>query len=275
MAFRDILVHADNAASAGNRLETAARLALAHGAHLVALHIRHRPFIPADVMATGVADTLIQLQREQQNQQAEETKSLVCETATRVGINIEWRDTEGDIDETLMLHGYYGDLIVTGRADGPLDLNQPFQPDAGKVVIAAGRPVLILPRDKPVTTCGETILIAWKASAHAARAIADAMPMLQKARSVTLLEVNDKNTRRLAGAEMATHLSRHGVKVMVESFSAPESEAGPLVIDRAADLGADLIVMGGYGYPRMWETVFGGVTRHVLENQFLPVLMSH
>lgn len=274
--LRDILVHADNTPQSSERLNYAAGLAALHQAHLTALHIRHPPFIPADVMGTGVAETVLQMQRAAQQGRAEETKKLVDATAQRNGVAIEWRDADGDIDDTLILHGYYSDLIIVGQSALGLDLEQPFCPDSSKAVVTSGRPVIVYPRDRRFTTFGQRILIAWKASAPAARAVADALPLLQKAQEVTILEVTENSVRqRIAGADISVHLSRHGIKVTAEPFVAPETEAFALIQARAVDLGVDLIVMGGYGYPRFWEAVLGGVTRQMLQEQPVPVLFSH
>lgn len=274
--IRDILVHMDNTPHSADRLNYATELAVRHQAHLTALHIRHPPFIPVDVMGTGVAGTVIEIQREAQEEQAKATKQLVNATADRHGVAIEWRDAKGDIDETLVAHGYYSDLIIIGQRDPGLDLDTPFSPHPGKAILSAGRPVIVFPKGRKVTTFGSRILVAWKASAPAARAVADALPLLQKAEDVTVMEVTeDAANHRIAGADIATHLSRHGLTVTLEPFVAPEADAGLLIPARAADLGADLIVMGGYGYPRLWEAVLGGVTRQMLRDQFAPIFFSH
>lgn len=274
--LRDILVYADGRTEAQHRLNYAAGLARDHQAHLTALHIRHPPFIPADVMGTGVADTVIQVQREAQEEQAKAARKMVDATAGRFGINIEWRDVEGDIDDTLVAHGYYSDLVVIGQRQTGLDLEPPYSPDPGRTIVTAGRPVIVFPRDREVKTVGRNILIAWKASAPAARAVSDALPLLRQAREVTVMEVTeDAVSRRIIGADIATHLSRQGVTLAVEPFIASAADAFPLIQTRAMDLGVDMIVMGGYGYPRLWEIMLGGVTRRMLQELFVPVFFSH
>jgi nucleotide-binding universal stress UspA family protein len=274
--IRDILVHTNNTPPDQERLNYAAGLAAAHQAHLTALHIRHPPFIPADVMGTGVAEMVIQVQRSAQEERAKETRRMVDATADRLGQAIEWRDVEGDIDDLLTAHGYYSDLLVIGQRAPGLVLEPPFSPDPAKAIVTAGRPVIVVPTSRKVTAFGKRILIAWKASSPAARAVSDAMPLLQKAEEVTVMEVTeDAATRRIAGADIASHLARHGVKLTVEPFIASAADAFPLIQARALDLGADLIVMGGYGYSRLWEAALGGVTRQMLQEQFIPVFFSH
>ncbi len=274
--LRDIVVHVDSTPEASSRLGYAAGFATLHQAHLTALHIRRPPVIPADVTGTSVAATVIALQHEAEEERAGLARKLVDEVSARYGLPIEWREAEGSANDLLNLHGYYSDLIVIGQSPLGIDLRPPVGPDAGRVIVTSGRPVIVVPKECPYTTFGQQILIAWKASAPAARAVADALPLLQKAHGVTVLEVTqDPVANRIAGADISTHLSRHGVKVTVEPFVAPDDQAFPLIQSRAMDIGADLIVMGGYGYPRLWEAVLGGVTRQMLGAMFQPVLFSH
>src|SRR5262249_44560338 len=123
-------------------------------------------------------------------------------------------------------------------------------------------------------TVGERVLVAWAHSREATRAVHDALPLLKLAKSVTVMEVNPEPDH-LGGADIALHLTRHGVKAEVASTTSGDINNGDAILSRAADLTADLLVMGGYGHSRLREFAFGGVTRHILEHMTLPVLMSH
>jgi nucleotide-binding universal stress UspA family protein len=119
-------------------------------------------------------------------------------------------------------------------------------------------------------------VIAWKCTAEASRAVHDALPILVRAKSVTVMEVNPPAGRapHIAGTDIAAHLARHGVRVEVSPTTAAEIGVGDAILSRAADLGADMIVMGAYGHSRLREFVFGGVTLHLLRHMTVPVLMS-
>ena len=146
-------------------------------------------------------------------------------------------------------------------------------------LFGSGRPVLVVPpgwKDQPV---GETVLLGWNAEREAARALADAMPMLDPKAKIVVATVDAKPSYEghgdLPGADISTHLSRHGFGVElrnIDSMGSPDSRA---LLEAAASVGADLIVMGGYGRSRLSEMVFGGVTRDVLLRSQIPVLMSH
>jgi nucleotide-binding universal stress UspA family protein len=122
-------------------------------------------------------------------------------------------------------------------------------------------------------------MIAWDSGREAARAVNDALPVLEQATAVTVLSVNPRPGIDLhgeePGADIALHLSRHGVKVEVQQTQVEEINVGDTVLSRLADLGCDLLVMGAYGHSRLREVVLGGVTRTLFESMTVPVLMSH
>jgi nucleotide-binding universal stress UspA family protein len=144
-------------------------------------------------------------------------------------------------------------------------------------VLAAGRPVVILPSVGTFATLGRRILVAWNPSREATRAVTDAIPLLRLADLVHVMAVNPKATEHgtVAGADIGLYLARHGVRVEIKTDHGAEIDVGNELLSRAADLDADLIVMGGYGHSRLKEWVLGGATRTILESMTVPVLMSH
>lgn len=278
MGYKDILVYADNTKYAANRIDTAARLALAHGAHLTALHVMQQPYIPADIMGTGVTVGLYEWQETVRKEKAEKAREVVNDIGARHGIDIEWREQKGQLDDVIMSQGAYADLIVISQANDPFDLEQPIDPSPGVLALSSGRPILIVPNRAGEYQVGDNVLIAWKPCAEAARAVHDALPILEKARSVTILEANpeiEPGRARLVGAEISKHLARHGVKVSATSVNEKWGGEGSAILARAAEIGADLIVMGGYGHSRLREVVLGGVTHHLLKHHHIPILLAH
>ncbi|HZB90176.1 MAG TPA: universal stress protein, partial [Stellaceae bacterium] len=128
-------------------------------------------------------------------------------------------------------------------------------------------------------TLGQTVLIGWKSGREAARAVNDALPLLQQARSVTVLAINPEDgiggDGDVPAADIALHLARHGVKAAAAHTVAKEIDEGDALLNYADDISADLIVAGAYGHSRLSELVFGGVSRTLLTTMTVPVLLSH
>lgn len=136
-----------------------------------------------------------------------------------------------------------------------------------------------MPHSGPLPSVGQNVLVAWNASNEATRAITDALPLLKRAKTVTVLVVNPGHGfgehGQVPGGDIAWYLSRHGVKAEVSCDEKVETEIGEWLLSRAADLGSDLIVMGAYGHRRLREWILGGATRTLTREMTVPVLMSH
>jgi nucleotide-binding universal stress UspA family protein len=275
MTFKDILVYADTDTANAARLDLAAAIARAHDAHLAALHVAPPPYIPA--MPGGeISVDLIRQQEDYQRQQTALARQAVAAARQRTGVDFEWREAANDVRGAALLQSRYADLVIVGQGSG--DDEDPRESDIlpEVMVFGAGRPVLMVPRHGKFAQTGQNVLIAWKRTRESTRAVHDALPLLKRAKAVRVMEVNPtKGDTHIAGADIALHLARHGVKAEVSSTVADDIDVGNAVLSRAADLGADLLVMGAYGHSRLREFVFGGVTREILRHMTLPVLMSH
>jgi nucleotide-binding universal stress UspA family protein len=179
-----------------------------------------------------------------------------------------------------------GDLVDPGAKARAADLVLAGQPErgdalgrrlAGDLLLSAGRPILFVPFAGHFEDVGRRVLIAWNDSREAARAVADAMPILCRAESVVLLTLDTPAAAAPveAAADVASQLARHGVKVNVDRQRVSEIDVGNLILANADDRDSDLIVMGGYGHSRVRERVLGGATRALLDVMIVPVLMSH
>ncbi len=275
MVLKDILVYVDATATAPACLDLATNLADAHDAHLTALHVSPPPFVMGDFGPGGAAE-VIRWQEEQARQLAARAEQQVAEARQRSGREIEWRWAAGEVLPTIRLHGHYADIVVVsqgGREDEPVSVD--LLPET--VAMGCGRPALIVPAYGKYPQLGDRVLVAWNRTREAARAVHDALPILTRARTVQILEVNPPSggEPHIAGADVALHLARHGVKAEVEAATVSDIDTAATILSRAADLGSDLLVMGAYGHSRLREFTLGGVTRHVLRHMTLPVLMSH
>jgi nucleotide-binding universal stress UspA family protein len=280
MTYKDLLVHLDDSKVCAKRVDAAVRLAGQHGAYLTGVYpiveipllnyIREQ--IPRDIQASMDAEA---------KALAEAAFKSFREAVERGGVAYGAR-TDHALDTTLAsvlsMHARYADLVVLGQVspDEPPYVGRHLPEE---VVLSSGRPALIVPYDWAPGPLGERVLIAWDASREAARAVSDAMPILEQAASVLVVCINSKSTPlghgKLPGADLALHLARHKVEVKVQSVEMDRMEIGDALLSFATDRGCDLLVMGAYAHSRVRELVLGGATRTILKSMTLPVLMAH
>lgn len=281
MSYKDLLVVLDAETAARGRIDVAAALAERFAAHLTALYplpnfeIRSRPgyFDPA------LLDPLYRELRHEAGDQAEKLHQAFEDVIRLRGLSAEWRAIAEGADADPALHARYVDLTILGQLDPERGEAETIRPRPEQVTLASGRPILVVPYAGHFETVGRRALVAWNASREAARAVNDAMPLLAAAETVTVLAIDPREGPNghgeLPGADISLHLARHGVKATIERTVSAEVPAGELLLSRAADLGADLLVMGAYGHSRARELLLGGATRSILRSMTLPVLMSH
>ena len=276
MALKDILVHVDNSKTCVSRLETAVNLALAHDAHLTGVCVVTHPRFPGYLEAQIPSDVL-EAQSAAAKEIAEEGKKVFLDAVDRNKLAGECRIVEGDLIDVLSLHGRYSDVLVVSQRDPETNFTPGDMPD--RLILSVGRPVIVVPYAGRYPTVGENVIVAWDASRLATRAVNDALPILQAAKKVSILALNphggDQGHGEVVGADIALHLARHGVKAEATHVYVDDIEIGDMLLSRAADAGADMIVMGAYGHRRLRELVLGGVTQHLLGHMTAPVLMSH
>jgi nucleotide-binding universal stress UspA family protein len=278
MTYKTILVHVDNGARAPVRIGVAGALARRFDAHLIGLHALTVVKLPGYARVAVEGGTrLEEYQAKLAVDAAREAKQVFERGVSAAGIaKSEWRESRADAAESVPLHARYADLVVVGQPNAT-DAGA-VEPDfAERLLLAAGRPLLVVPYAGDFTEVGRRAIVAWNASREAARAVTDAVPLLREAKTVQLVAFNPDAAVHgdVPGADIGLFLARHGIKVTVSQQTADDVDVGNQLLSRAADLDADLIVMGGYGHSRLKELVLGGVTRTLLESMTVPVLMSH
>lgn len=281
MSYKTILVHADQSSHAAARMALAARLALACDAHLAALACTGISRY-AQPGAPGHQAPLVQETLDTWRAQARASLAAMEAIAARAGLEPPSLSLlDADPEEALMLRAPYCDLLVLSQTD-PHEASPGIIRDLPQnLLLHCGRPLLLAPHREggPGTAAPfDHPLLAWDGSRHAARAVSDALPLLKMAGAVTLLVLNAEQRPAVhgmePGADMALLLARHGVRVeVVREYTTVEIGAALLCV--AAELGCDLLVMGGYGHRRARETLLGGATRTVLTEMTLPVLIAH
>jgi nucleotide-binding universal stress UspA family protein len=183
-----------------------------------------------------------------------------------------WREIEGMEEQVVGSHGRLFDLVVVGREFGRAWLN--WRVIVESALFESGRPVMLTP-ETASATFGENVVIAWNSSTETARTIALSMPLLARARSVTVLSVEGWGVPGPRGKELAAYLARTGVRANARTVDPDGRSAGETILDECARSGADLLIKGAYTQSRLRQLIFGGATRHILAQAQLPVVLAH
>jgi len=276
MSLKDLLVIADNDPTYVARLDIALALAAEHDAHLTGLHVMPPPLTPiyGDM---PIPESVEKMQRLELEGAARRAAAVFAERAGGTTVSTEWRVAEGDIVRVASEQARYADLTVLpqGMDLGFASADLARLPQ--EMALGVGRPVLVIPRYGSFPKVGGRVLVAWNGSREATRAVHDALPLLRRAEQVTVLSIDPDPAaeRRLPGAHVSLHLTRHGVTVQAPTIIGADVAVGDLLLSYVADHNIDLIVMGAYGHTRLREMVLGGATRTLLRHMTVPVLMSH
>jgi nucleotide-binding universal stress UspA family protein len=266
------MVHVDWNAGSDERIRLAANLADRFGAVLIGI----AGWVPGRERATLSHAELEQPEKRSKwiRAELERLGERFREVAGITALPTERRGSFNFPREVIAREARAADLVVIGSRPAADDVSHTFDP--GEVLLAAGRPVLIAPQGHAALS-GRRILIAWKDTREARRAVQSALPFLQQAEHVTLVEVAENLLEAQAQAHLAdveAYLSRHGIEVGVKAVLNPHGAIAHQLTTAASDNGADLIVAGAYGHTRLGEWIFGGATRGLLHTSRLCCLFS-
>lgn len=275
MSYKTILVHVDHSPHCEARVRAAAAIALEHQAHLTGAAMSGLARAVHEDSADLGLD-LIAAQLATLRDRARASLARFESIAAAMGVaSIEPRMVEDEPEGGLALQARYADLVVVSQPD-PDDACSRLNPGLpAYVMLASGRPVLVVPHSGSFPRIGARVLLAWDASLEASRAVASALPLLRRAAEVSVAIFNPgASDGDVPGADLAPYLARHGVKVDVNAH-VTSIDVGEALLSLAADHGSDLIVMGGYGHTRFRELIMGGVSKTMLRSMTAPVLMAH
>ena len=280
MAFKTILLNLNETRRNPALFEQAAHLARMSSGHIAGVYV-----IPAVQLYPSTAieamPVIFEAQREFFQRQRETVKSAFAAGLRQHAVNgdLEVVDSPSPlISDTVIEYGRASDLLVLSQTDG--EAREGVELDfVDRVVMAAGRPVLILPLKSQAVDAFGTVIVAWNGRREAARAAFDSLPLLHQAKEVRVIWIDPQQDENrptgLAGRDLAQALTRHGVNAVAESMPGNGREAGEALLTKIFDTGANLLVMGAYGHARLREFILGGATREVLKNMACPVLFSH
>jgi nucleotide-binding universal stress UspA family protein len=290
MGYRRLLLPLTGTAAGEAALATALYVARVWNAHLHCLHVRVDSRDVAPLAGEGLSGAMIEEMMAATERESAERASRVRQLFDRFaavhgdlvlasdpntalktpGVTISFETISGREEDIVAQQSRLFDMAVVPHPDAGEDVSSSDALHA--VLFDSGRPVLIAPRVAP-TTIGTRVAVAWNGSAESAAAVAAALPWLHRAQAVRIL-CSDDYQRRGPGAEgIRAYLRWHGIEAEVVPFKPATREVGAGLLGAARDFGADLMCQGAYSHSRLRQLILGGVTRHVLENADLPVLM--
>jgi nucleotide-binding universal stress UspA family protein len=280
MSFKTILAHLDHSNRSPARAALAARWASAHRAHLVGLVPTglYDGVIPADALATGMTDFIAE-SADYLRRRAEAISREFRESVSAIGdVSYEVRLVDGGTIDAVVQHGRASDLVVLGQDDALNARDIAVHGLVGPVLMEVGQPVLIVPSVGEFEGAAKNAVVAWNGSRESAMTLHAALPALRCASSVTIVSFQhpkeEDDGLQPSTSDMRRFLSRHGVQATFER-NVTDIDVADALLSRVADVGADLLVMGGYGHSRLRELILGGATRQVLTQLSVPVLMAH
>jgi nucleotide-binding universal stress UspA family protein len=274
--LKDVVVNLSGRAPLDFAADYATSIAATFGAHVTGIAFLYEPVIPDGTLG-GVPVDLIELQREENSKIARDAISRFEARVKKAGVASETRQLDATFGGAATLFAQVArrfDISVVAQAQREQGATDELIIEGA--LFESGRPVIVVPYIQKSGLTLERVLACWDGGRTAARAIADAMPFLERAKAVDLVIVaEERKNDEITGVRMSEHLTRHGVAVSVKRIAKGDLAVQDVILSYAADSGADFMVMGGYGHSRLREFILGGVTRGILNSMTVPVLMSH
>jgi nucleotide-binding universal stress UspA family protein len=274
--LKDIVVNLSGRAAQDFAADYATSIAATFGAHVAGIAFLYEPVIPDGTLG-GIPVDLIELQREENSKAANAAVGRFEAATKTAGVSAETRVLDATLGGAAALFGQIArrfDVAVVGQAQREHGASEELMIEGA--LFESGRPVVVVPYIQKQGLTLDRVLACWDGGRMSARAIADAMPFLERAKAVEIVIVaEERKNDEITGANMTEHLARHGVTANVKRIARGDLAIADVILDYAADSGADFMVMGGYGHSRLREFILGGVTRGILGSMTVPVLMSH
>jgi nucleotide-binding universal stress UspA family protein len=276
MAIKTVLVHLANDVDWQNRLTAGQELARELKAHLIALYVAHPVHMPPGIEGRGASHAFLAEATAQARRKSADVERAVQDSCNTSGLSWEWAYGEESHLDRLMEQVHRTDITVVSQVsiDSFEDRLMFQMPE--ELIMHAGGPVLILPKgheirgfDKP-----HHILIAWKPTTQAIRAVRDTLPLLKAAEKVTVMTCERGHSAENADADIRAYLARHGIDA-ASYHNADTEHVGEAILATAERLDVTAIVMGAYGHSGLRERLFGGPTRFVISHTHIPTIMSH
>ena len=274
MTIKNILVAFTGSAQSINALKVAKIMSVKYGAHITGILSHGLPnamYSYGSHLPQAALDDIAVADKEHRK----EVRGKFFEAAADISSDlVHFIEIYGDADEKLMQAAHNYDLVVMGPANQKTGYqHMEVHPDV--VARNSGRPVFVVPEDYDISDFNEHALLAWDGRRSAARALSDALSILQTKSQVTVLTVGRAEDAAAKTDPIMAHLSRHEIPAEVFQVERKGKKISKIILDTAEDTNAGMIVMGAYQHSKLAEDLFGGVTNKILAKSKIPVLLSH
>ncbi len=275
MSYKVLLAPLSGAPSDLRTLAAAAAVVKKFGGHVEALHAAGDPRDSIPFVGEGASGALVEqivtAAEKDLKRRSETARAQFQDWSKSAGVDSSLAEPAGSEEDAIARHGRFADLIVLPRPadDEAIASTVAFE----TALLETGRPVLIAPPAGDIDF-NKPVAFAWNGSREAARALAAGLPFLKGASRIVCV-VAGKNVAENDTKPLEAYMARHGLKIELARADVPTIQAGPHVLAEARRVGAGLLIMGAYTHSRLRQLVFGGVTRYMLQNADLPVLMAH
>jgi nucleotide-binding universal stress UspA family protein len=276
MAIKDLAVAYNGSGNADAAVDLALQMCRKYGAALTGVYAS-RPVRFEGNVSHWIGDDVMKTLRNAESEAAKSIEMRFRERAAAApgGSEVEFVIEEGEANVVLARQARYHDLLLMGQFSVPGDAGRNIR--AEDLVLRTGRPLVVVPHSYEVRAFQEYAVVGWDGSRQAARALSDAMHILETKKRLDIVTVRASGDGRPAPRSSAVvrHLERHGVEARHIALTAQREGIGQTLINYCSDNLPDVLVMGAYGHTKLREDLFGGVTRRVMETMTVPVLMSH
>jgi len=287
MAIRKVLLPLTGTAAGEAALASALTIARRWNAHVLALHVRVDSRDVAPLAGEGLSGAMIEemmsATEKESSDRAHAVRSMFERFVGQQDIKVQeahpnaghpsasFASVTGREEDIVAQQARLADLTVVPHPDSGEDVSSSDALHA--VLFDSGRPVLIAPR-KAAASLGTRVCVAWNGTAESASSVIAALPWMQRAEAVAILSADGYQRRGPGAPDLAAYLALHGVRAGTVTFRSLNGSVGAGLLAAAADFGCDLLSRGAYSHSRLRQLILGGVTRHVLENSGLPVMMN-
>ena len=282
MRLGRILVPLAGTDSDQRALRAGFELAKQYNAHVACLFVNRNPTdalpVAGEELTGQIATELVTAVSEANARQCAKAKETFLRMVAETGaeetlkptkgqkVTAEFQETMGDPADRAAVAARLADMTVFAVPDIAYDIEP--------TLMESRRPCLLIPANIPAEI-GKRVMVAWDGGPEAARALTGALPLLEDAESVTLVTAQDRELDDLATQALESYLASHGIAAEMKRVPLDGAAVGEVILETAAELGSDLLVMGAYGHSRIRELILGGATRFVVQNANLAVAMVH